>query len=80
MARHRGKAARSKIVGAVAFLALVVPSAPPAHADFDGMMDGLFDPFVTAAGAVDGEALFSPAAWPAFLAPEHWDAALAPLA
>jgi endoglycosylceramidase len=80
MARHRSKTVGSKIVGAVAFLALAVPSAPPAHADFDDIMDVLFAPFLTAAGALDGDAVFDTTAWASFLSSAHWDAALAALA
>ncbi len=80
MARHRSKVVGSKVVGAVAFLSLVVPSAPPAQADVDDVLEALFTPFLTAAGAIDGDAVFSPAAWDSFLSPEHWDAALAGLA
>lgn len=80
MARHRSKLVGNTVVGALACMSLVVPSAPTAHADFDDVMDELFTPFLTAAGAVDGEALFSPVAWEAFLAPEHWDTAFAALA
>ncbi|WP_163705392.1 cellulase family glycosylhydrolase [Mycolicibacter senuensis] len=69
----------SKVVGVAAFLAVTVPAAP-AQADFDDMMDVLFDPFVTAAGAFDGETLFDATAWESFLSAEHWDAALAALA
>ncbi|MGB3283698.1 hypothetical protein, partial [Mycolicibacter algericus] len=66
----------SKVVGVAAFLALTVPAAP-AQADLDDMMDVLFDPFVTTAGAFDGEAVFDATAWESFLSTEHWDAALA---
>ncbi|OQZ98049.1 endoglycoceramidase [Mycolicibacter algericus DSM 45454] len=69
----------SKVVGVAAFLALTVP-AVPAQADLDDMMDVLFDPFVTTAGAFDGEAVFDATAWESFLSTEHWDAALAALA
>ncbi|OQZ98050.1 cellulase family glycosylhydrolase [Mycolicibacter algericus] len=69
----------SKVVGVAAFLALTVPAAP-AQADLDDMMDVLFDPFVTTAGAFDSEAVFDATAWESFLSTEHWDAALAALA
>ncbi|MEO6794719.1 MAG: cellulase family glycosylhydrolase [Mycobacterium sp.] len=81
MARHRSKVVGTKVVGVVAFMAMVptVSLTPPAQADVDDVMEALFAPFLTAAGAVDGDTLFSPVAWEAFLTPEHWDAALAVL-
>src|SRR5690625_1809904 len=78
MARRRSKVAGSKVVAIAAFLA--VTSAAPAQADVDDMMDVLFSPFLTAAGALDGDAVFDATAWEAFLSSEHWDTALAALA
>jgi endoglycosylceramidase len=58
----------------------VAPLAPPAQADIDDMMDVLVAPFMTAAGAFDGDALLDTTAWDSFLSSDHWDAALAALA
>ncbi|ORV45789.1 endoglycoceramidase [Mycolicibacter engbaekii] len=69
----------TKAVGVAAFLA-IAPISAPAHADFDDMMDMLISPFVTAAGDLDGDALFDASAWDAFLSAAHWDAAFGALA
>ncbi|MCV7382862.1 cellulase family glycosylhydrolase [Mycolicibacter longobardus] len=72
----------SKVVGVAAFLAVTSAATPlaPAQADIDDMMDVLFAPFVTAAGELDGQALFDTAAWDTFLSPESWSSALTALA
>lgn len=78
--RNRRVAGLGTAVGAfLAFGVTPLASAPVASAEgFGDVFDLAVAPFVDATtGALDWDAVFSPAAWDAFFDPAHWDDVLA---
>ncbi len=78
--RNRRVAGLGTAVGAfLAFGVTPLASAPVASAEgFGDVFDMAVAPFVDATtGALDWDAVFSPAAWDAFFDPAHWDDVLA---
>lgn len=80
-ARRSGRAVGVVAAGAaLAFVVMPVTTAPPAQAEFDGIVGEIFAPFMdSTTNTLAWDALFSPAAWNAFFDPAHWDGVLADL-
>ena len=80
MSRYRGsRFGRSIGASAAVGVAVSFGVAAPAGAEvFDDLVDQAVAPFVdAAAGGVNWDAVWSPAAWDAFFDPAHWDAIIA---